>query len=76
MSIEFIAPEDAILRQAKDSRETVNETVLDVLRSNPQATYKIISGVTDFSRAKVGRSLQSTKEGGVIERVGSAKKGL
>lgn len=38
-SIEFIAPEDAILRQAKDSRETVNETVnetvLDVLRNNP-----------------------------------------
>jgi len=83
ISIEFIAPEDAVLPLVKNDAKHVNEhvsehvsePVLRTLLDNPRATNGDISAVTGLSRATVTRHLRRLKQDGLIERIGSDKTG-
>ena len=79
LSIEFIAPEDAVLSADQSKSESVNETVNEpvffVIKSNTQATYSGIMQATDLSCAQVARQIQRLKQEGYIQRSGSDKTG-
>ena len=51
-------------------------TVLDVMKSDPTATYPEIARMTGFSESKVYRISGALREKGIIERVGSRKTGV
>lgn len=51
------------------------KAVLDVMKSDPAATYPEIARVTGFSESKVYRISGALRKKGVVERVGSRKTG-
>ena len=51
------------------------ETVLDILKKNPNATIKMISNETDLSVRTIQRILVSLKENDLLIRSGSDKTG-
>ena len=68
--------------------ETISETVeitgslspdelvvVGYMAIHPSATYESVAATTGFSRAKVGRIIQSLREKGVLVRDGSRKSG-
>jgi ATP-dependent DNA helicase RecG len=75
MSVEFLAPEDAIYRPGGQTDEPLNEPVLTAIHNNPQATKEEITRITGLSRATVTRHLQQLRQDGIIERIGSDKTG-
>lgn len=50
--------------------------VVGYMAIHPSATYESVAATTGFSRAKVGRIIQSLREKGVLVRDGSRKSGL
>lgn len=82
------AQENRLSSHLSSHHETINETkneivrlnrdeklIVNVLVSNPNATYEDISAATGFSRAKTGRLIQALRDAGAIERIGSRKNG-
>ena len=52
-----------------------DETVIDILKKNPNATIKMISNETDLSVRTIQRILVSLKENDLLIRSGSDKTG-
>ena len=50
-------------------------TILGFLAVHPHATYEVVSAATGFSRAKVGRIIQSLRVKNMLTRDGSRKAG-
>lgn len=55
---------------------SLNEkTVLKVLQTSPQIIVRDIAQQIDFSRSAVSRLMRKLKDKGIIERIGSNRKG-
>lgn len=51
------------------------KTVLKVLQTSPQIIVRYIAQQLDFSRSAVSRLMRKLKDKGIIERIGSNRKG-
>ena len=61
--------------KSKTVEETVEETIIKLIKFNPKTTTKVIIASTGLSRRGVGYHLSKLKEKGRIDRMGSTKGG-
>lgn len=76
--IKFTAPEDRVIRFAEKVTEKVTEKeseVLQLLYEDPAYTLVAMSKKLGISRKTLAARMKSLKDKGVIQRVGSDKKG-
>ena len=77
--IKFTAPADRIIRskavQTSDRATDQEQIILTLLREDPGYTVKQLSEKSGVSNKSVAARLKSLKEKGLIERVGSDRKG-
>ena len=85
--IEFIAPEDRIVRSAThkvtdrvtdkvtDNLDEKSLHILALISEEPAYTGAAISEKLALSRKTVSKKLKEMKEKGIIERIGSDRKG-
>ena len=85
--IEFSAPEDWIIRsvtsrvtekvteKVTDNLDEKSLQILSLLSEDPAYTSSVISEKLGISRKTVSQRLKEMKERGIVERVGSDRKG-
>lgn len=73
MHIGFIDPVNNINDPVNDP---VKKNILHGLKQNPNATYNDLANTTGYSTSTIKRTIQDLKRKGVIERIGSDKKGF
>ncbi|MGN1065461.1 MAG: ATP-binding protein, partial [Thermoguttaceae bacterium] len=77
--IKFTAPADRIIRskaeKTSDRATDQEQIILTLLREDPELTMISLSEKSGVSRKTVATRLRSLKEKGLIERVGSDRKG-
>ncbi|WP_418304895.1 MarR family transcriptional regulator [Phascolarctobacterium succinatutens] len=62
--------QEELLKLSSDEK-----TVLNVLQTSPQIIVRDIAQQLDFSRSAVSRLMRKLKDKGIIERIGSNRKG-
>lgn len=69
-----------ILEQQKTTQETTKETtqekILDLIKKNPSITQVEMAKALVLTRDGISYNIKVLKERGIIERVGSTKKGM
>ena len=81
--IEFTAPDDRVIREVTDKvtdrvTDNLDEKSIKILAliiENPAYTSNVMSEKLSISRKTVSQKLKEMKEKGIIERVGSDRKG-
>ena len=85
--IKFTAPEDRVVRSATskvgervgekvgEKLSQTEETILSLLHEDPAYTYTSLAEKTGLSEKSIFVRLKSLKQKGIIERVGSDKRG-
>ena len=77
--IEFTAPDDRVIREVTDKvTDNLDEKSIKILAliiENPAYTSTVMSEKLSISRKTVSQKLKEMKEKGIIERVGSDRKG-
>mgnify|MGYP002233164191 CR=1 FL=1 len=85
--IEFTAPEDRVIRsvtrkvtdrvteKVTDNLDAKSLQIIDILSEDPAYTSTAIAEKLSLSRKTVSQKLKEMKEMGIIERIGSDRKG-
>ena len=77
--IEFTAPEDRVIRsvtrKVTDTLDEKSVRILDLISEDPAYTSAAIAEKLSLSRKTVSQRLKELKEKGIIERIGSDRKG-
>lgn len=79
--IEFTAPEDRVIRFGKVTDRVIDKVtdeeraLLSLLAEDPGYTMPQLSEKMEISRKTVAQRIKQLKEKGVIERIGSDRKG-
>lgn len=58
------------------TQETTQEKIIDLIKKNPSITQVEMAKVLNLTRDGISYNIKVLKEKGVIERVGSTKKGI
>ena len=81
--IEFTAPEDRVIRsvtrkvtdRVTDNLDEKSIQILELISEDPAYTSTAISEKLSLSRKTVSQRLKEMKEKGILERIGSDRKG-
>lgn len=76
--IKFSAPEDKVVRKSEKVTEKVTEKELNILKlleQDPGYTYSDLADKLSVSRKTISEKIKILKNKGILERIGSDKKG-
>ena len=67
---------DNMIIEQETTQETTQEKIIDLIKKNPSITQEQMAKVLNLTRDGISYNIKLLKENGIIERIGSTKKGM